>query len=98
TPVSVQTAFVVPRVPASMKARSRWIGEMPTIAIASLILCALALTSLSHSGRSGWSVELQARREGLVAAADRHYQQVGDHHHVYQPSTISLIRCSLSAR
>ncbi|MNW21768.1 hypothetical protein D3C71_2228650 [compost metagenome] len=54
TPASVKRALGVPIVPASMKVRSRWIDEMPMMAIASLTLSTLALTWLSHSGWSGW--------------------------------------------
>ena len=85
TPVSV---YFVPRAEraASMKVRSRWIDEMPMIAIASLIFSTLALTWLSHSGWSG-CLEIQPRHERLVAADDHHHQQVRDHHHVDHPST-----------
>ena len=85
----------VPRLPASMKVRSRWIEEMPMIAIASLIFSTLALTWLSHSGWSGWPCEIEARDEGLVAADDHHHQQVGDHHHVDQAEHASMICCSV---
>ena len=67
-----------------MKTRSRWIDEMPMIAIASLILSTLALTWLSHSGWSGMLLQLHPRHERLVAADDHHDQQVRDHHHVDQ--------------
>ncbi|MOA58431.1 hypothetical protein D3C78_1828330 [compost metagenome] len=53
TPASVNRAFGVPIVPASIKVRKRWIDEMPMIAIASFTLSTLALTWLSHSGWSG---------------------------------------------
>jgi regulator of protease activity HflC (stomatin/prohibitin superfamily) len=49
-PVSVKAALGEPRLPASMNVRSRWIEEMPTIAMASLIFSTLAFTWLSHSG------------------------------------------------
>ena len=39
---------------ASMKVCSRWIEEMPTIAVASFTLSTFALTCESHSGWSGW--------------------------------------------
>ena len=43
-----------PSYPASMNVFSRWIEELPMIAIASFTLSTLALTWLSHSGWSGW--------------------------------------------
>jgi hypothetical protein len=58
TPGSVSLAVAVPRFPASMKVFSRWIDEMPMIAMASLILSTLALTWSSHSGWSGWPSSL----------------------------------------
>ena len=67
-----------------MKVRSRWIEEMPMIAIASLILSTLALTWDSHSGWSGCFCRFEPRHERLVAADDHHDQQVRDHHHVDQ--------------
>ena len=39
---------------ALMNVFSRWIDEMPMIAVASLTLSTLALTCDSHSGWSGW--------------------------------------------
>ena len=39
---------------ALMKVFSRWIDEMPMIAVASLTLSTLAFTCDSHSGWSGW--------------------------------------------
>ena len=83
-PASVKLVLDVPSAPASMKVRSRWIEEMPMIAIASLTFSTLALTWLSHSGWSGWRSSLQPRHEGFVAADDHHHQQVRDHHHVDQ--------------
>ena len=40
----------------TMKVLSRWIDEMPMIAVDSLILSTPALTCESHSGLSGWSL------------------------------------------
>src|SRR5690606_24261853 len=53
------------RVPAAMKVFSRWIEEMPMIAIASFTLSTEALTWLSHSGWSGWPS--RPRRETKVS-------------------------------
>ena len=39
---------------ALMNVFSRWIDEMPMIAVASFTLSTLALTCDSHSGWSGW--------------------------------------------
>ena len=50
TPSVVLTAPGMPRPRASMNVFSRWIDEIPTIAIASLIFSTLALTWSSHSG------------------------------------------------
>ena len=85
TPLSVKLLRVVPRLPASMKVRSSEIEEMPMIAIASLILSTLALTWLSHSGSSGWPLQIQAGDEGLIAADDHHHQEVRNHDDVDQP-------------
>ncbi|CFO69877.1 Uncharacterised protein [Bordetella pertussis] len=65
TPVSVKRELGEPRLLASMKVRSRWIDEMPMMAMASLTLSTLALTWLSHSGWSGWSS--RRRRETKVS-------------------------------
>jgi len=43
-----------PSAPVAMKVFSRWIEEMPMIAMASFTFSTLALTWLSHSGWSGW--------------------------------------------
>ena len=67
-----------------MKVFSRWIDEMPMIAVASFTLSTEAFTVESHSGWSGWPSQVHARDEGLVAADDHHDEQVGDHHHVDQ--------------
>src|SRR5690606_29720966 len=53
------------RVPAAMKVFSRWIEEMPMIAIASFTFSTEALTWLSHSGWSGWPS--RPRRETKVS-------------------------------
>ena len=53
------------RVPAAMKVLSRWIEEMPMIAIASFTFSTEALTWLSHSGWSGWPS--RRRRETKVS-------------------------------
>src|SRR5690606_36878331 len=54
-----------PSVPASMKVFSRWIEEMPMIAIASFTFSTEALTWLSHAGWSGWPS--RRRRETKVS-------------------------------
>src|SRR5512139_3451350 len=46
------------RLGALMKVFSRWIDEMPMIAVASLTLSTFALTCDSHSGSSGWPSRL----------------------------------------
>ena len=77
-----------------MKVRSRWIDEMPMIAIASLIFSTLALTWLSHSGSSGWPLRFEPRHEGLVAADDDHHQRFEIITTSIRPSTTSMICCS----
>ncbi len=67
-----------------MKVRSRWMDEMPMIAMASLIFSTLALTWLEPFRLIRMAFEPEARDEGLVAADDDHDQQVGDHDHVDQ--------------
>ena len=54
-----------PSEPASMKVLSRWMEEMPMIAIASFTFSTEALTWLSHSGWSGWPS--RRRRETKVS-------------------------------
>ena len=49
-PICQDTGIVNVFLKIGMKVRSRWIDEMPMIAMASLILSTLALTWLSHSG------------------------------------------------
>ena len=58
--------------------------EIPTSDAASLILMVPGSTWVSHSGRSGWSVQVELADEGRVAADDDHGQQVGDHGDVDQ--------------
>ena len=65
TPASEKRALGVPSVPASMKVRSRWIDEMPMMAMASLTLRTLALTWLSHVNASVLKVKLATAIIGI---------------------------------
>ena len=59
-------------------------------AVTSLIFSTPALMWLTAiPGWSGWFSRSSLGDEGLVASDDHHDEQVGDHHHVDEPSTMT---------
>ena len=69
---------------ALMNVLSRWIEEMPMIAVASLTFEHRRVDVRQPFRLVGMPLQMHARDEGFVAADDHHDEQVGDHHHVDQ--------------
>ena len=69
---------------ALMKVLSRWIDEMPMIAVASLTFEHRGVDMRKPFRLVGWLSSSMRETKGFVATDDDHDQQVGDHHHVDQ--------------